>query len=89
MNELVASIFPDVCGKSHPTRLEHPSEQRHRIHPAEGHARRASAGDFCRAGSEVGGGEGIAEKSPPAGCVKNEEAWSQPEEPIEWITPDS
>jgi hypothetical protein len=30
------------------------------------HARRASAGDSGRPGSEIGGGEGTAEESPPA-----------------------
>src|SRR5215470_1117778 len=44
-------------------------EQRHRLHHAKGHARRASAGDSGRAGSEVGRGEGTAEESPPAGRV--------------------
>jgi hypothetical protein len=33
---------------------------------------RASAGDSCRARSEVGGGEGTAEESPPAGRVTDE-----------------
>ncbi len=47
-------------------------EQRHRLHHAEGHARRASAGDSGRPGSEVGGGEGTAEESPPAGGVTDE-----------------
>jgi putative transposase len=47
-------------------------EQRHWLHHAEGHARRASAGDSRRAGSEVGGGEGTAEESPPAGRVTDE-----------------
>jgi hypothetical protein len=36
------------------------------------HARRASAGDSGRAGSEVGSGEGTAEESPPAGRVTDE-----------------
>jgi hypothetical protein len=45
------------------------SEQRHRIHHAEGHARRASGGDSGQAGSEAGGGEGTAEESRPAGRV--------------------
>ena len=47
-------------------------EQRHRIHHAEGHARRASAGDSGRAGSEVGGGEETAADSSPAGRVTDE-----------------
>src|SRR5215469_9738544 len=47
-------------------------EQRHRLHHAKGHARRASAGDSGRAGSEVGRGEGTAEESPPAGRVTDE-----------------
>ena len=41
-------------------------EQRCRLHHAEGHALRASAGDSGRAGSEVGGGAATAEGSPPA-----------------------
>jgi hypothetical protein len=47
-------------------------EQRHRLHHAKGHARRASAGDSGRAGSEVGRGEETAEESPPAGGVTDE-----------------
>src|SRR5215831_21393483 len=47
-------------------------EQRHRLHHAEGHARRASAGDMGRAGPEIGGGEGTAKESPPAGRVTDE-----------------
>ena len=47
-------------------------EQRHRLHHAKGHTRRASAGDPGRAGSEVRRGEGTAEESPPAGLVTNE-----------------
>jgi len=43
-----------------------------RRHLVEGHARRASAGDSRRAGSEVGSGEGTAEESPPAGRVTDE-----------------
>src|SRR5712692_9772589 len=50
----------------------HPSEQRHRLHKAEGHACRASGGDSGRPGSEIGGGEGTAEESPPAGRVTDE-----------------
>src|SRR5580700_11547956 len=52
-----------VCG---PIQLS-PAAQRDRLRDAEGHARRASAGDSSRAGSEVGRGEGTAEESPPAG----------------------
>jgi hypothetical protein len=51
---------------------QHPFEQRHRLHHAEGHARRASAGDSGRPGSEIGSGEGTAEESPPAGRVTDE-----------------
>jgi hypothetical protein len=40
------------------------------------HARRASAGDPHRQGSEVGGGAKTATASSAAGCVKNEEAQS-------------
>src|SRR5438309_6943795 len=48
-------------------------EQRHWLHDAEGHARRASAGDSRRTGSEVGGGgEGTGEESPPAGRLTDE-----------------
>src|SRR6266849_9004379 len=36
------------------------------------HTRRASAGDSRRPGSEIGGGEGTAEESPPAGRVTDE-----------------
>ena len=36
------------------------------------HARRASAGDSGRAGSEIGSCEGTAEESPPAGRVTDE-----------------
>ncbi len=50
----------------------HPSEQRHRLHHAEGHARRASAGDSGRPGSEIRGGEGTAEEPPPAGRMTDE-----------------
>src|SRR6202049_2863137 len=42
------------------------------VRDAEGHARRASAGDSSRAGSEVGRGEGTAAESPPAGGVMDE-----------------
>src|SRR6516225_4567596 len=45
------------------------SEQRHRVHHAQGHARRASAGDSGRARPEVGGSKRTAEESPPACCV--------------------
>jgi hypothetical protein len=48
------------------------SEQRHRIHHAEGHARRASGGDSGRAGSEAGGGAETAADSSPAGRVTDE-----------------
>jgi len=41
------------------------------ITPKE-HACRASAGDSGRPGSEIGGGEGTAEESPPAGRVTDE-----------------
>ena len=47
-------------------------EQCHRLHHAKGHARRASAGDSGRAGSQVGSGEGTAEELPPAGRVTDE-----------------
>ena len=47
-------------------------EQRHRLHHAEGHARRASAGDSGRAGSEAGGGAETAADSSPAGRVTDE-----------------
>src|SRR5215469_18963226 len=47
-------------------------EQCHRLHHSKGHARRASAGDSSRAGSEVGRGEGTAEESPPGGGVMDE-----------------
>src|ERR1700686_4708733 len=57
-----------VCG---PIQLS-PAAQRDRLRDAEGHARRASAGDSSRAGSEVGRGEGTAEESPPAGGVMDE-----------------
>src|SRR5271169_873779 len=57
-----------VCG---PIQLS-PAAQRDRLRNAEGHARRASAGDSSRAGSEVGRGEGTAEESPPAGGVMDE-----------------
>jgi hypothetical protein len=57
------------------TALQHrASEQRHRVHHAERHACRTSPGDSGRAGSEVGGREGTAEESPPAGCAK-ESPW--------------
>jgi len=36
------------------------------------HARRASAGDSGRPGSEIGSSEGTAEESPPAGRVTDE-----------------
>jgi hypothetical protein len=47
-------------------------EQRHRVHHAEGHARRVSARDSGRAESEIGGSEGTAEESPPAGRATDE-----------------
>jgi hypothetical protein len=47
------------------------------LHHAEGHARRASTGDPCRAGSEVGGGPKTAPGSSSEGRVKNEEPRSQ------------
>ena len=49
-----------------------PAAQRDRLRDAEGHARRASAEDSSRAGSEVGRGEGTAEESPPGGGVMDE-----------------
>src|SRR3954447_19854315 len=45
-----------------------PSEQRGWLHHAKGHARRASAGDPCREGPEVGGAKAAADWS-AAGCV--------------------
>ena len=42
------------------------SEVEHGADSAEEHARRASVGDSGRLGSEIGGGEGTAEESPPA-----------------------
>ncbi|MBI4164827.1 MAG: DUF3592 domain-containing protein [Acidobacteria bacterium] len=53
---------------------QRPPEWCNRLHHAEGHPRRASAGDPCRAGSEAGGGAKTAADSSPAGCVKNEKA---------------
>src|SRR4029077_9231772 len=47
-------------------------EQRHRVHHAEGHARRVSARDSGQAGSEIGSSEGTAEEAPPAGRVTDE-----------------
>jgi hypothetical protein len=44
-----------------------------RLHHAEGHARRASAGDSRREGSEAGGGPKTAPGSSAASCVKKEE----------------
>ena len=49
-------------------------EQCHRLHYAEGHARRASAGDPCGEGSEAGGDAKTAVDSPAPGCVKSEYA---------------
>jgi len=51
---------------------QRPPEQCHRLHHSKGHARRPSAGDSSRAGSEVGRGKGTAEESPPAGGVMDE-----------------
>jgi len=48
---------------------QRPSEQRGWLHHAEGHARRASAGDPRREGPEVGGGAKAAADSSAAGCV--------------------
>ena len=48
------------------------SEQRHRVHHAKGHDRRAATGDSQGAGPKIGGGEGTAEESPPAGRVTDE-----------------
>ena len=48
-------------------------EQRGWLHHAKGHARRASAGDPCRAGSEAGGGAETAPGSPAERRLKNEE----------------
>jgi Integrase core domain len=48
------------------------SEQRHRLHHAKGRARRASARDSGRAGSEVGSGKATAEESSPAGRLTDE-----------------
>src|SRR6266700_6104472 len=47
-------------------------EQRHRVHHAEEHARRISSRDPGRAGSEIGGSDGTAEDSQPAGRVTDE-----------------
>jgi transposase InsO family protein len=55
---------------------QRPPEQCHRLHHAEGHARRASAGDPCGEGSEAGGGAKTAADSPAPGCVKSECAQS-------------
>src|SRR5215475_11304198 len=46
-----------------------PPEQCHRLHHAEGHARRASGEDPCRARSEAGGGAKTAADSPATGRV--------------------
>src|SRR5439155_23428963 len=47
-------------------------EQCDRLHHAEGHARRASAGDPRRQGSEAGGGEATTTYSSPVGRVKQQ-----------------
>jgi two-component system LytT family sensor kinase len=51
---------------------QHPLEQCHGLHHAEGHAHRASAGDSSRAGSETGSGERTPEESPPVGRAIDE-----------------
>lgn len=45
------------------------SEQRHRLHHAKGHARRASGGDSGRRRLEIAGGAGTAEESPSVARV--------------------
>ena len=63
---------------------QRPPEQRDWLHHAEGHARRASAGDPRRAGSEAGGGAKTAADSSPAGRLRSKGAhlrqpnWWQP-----------
>jgi hypothetical protein len=81
---LLRALSITICFRSHGRRCtafsgglrgalqQRSSEQRHRLHHAEGHARRASAGDSGRAGSKVGSSEGTAEESPPAGRVTDE-----------------
>jgi hypothetical protein len=51
-------VLAVVLGGSRAALQQRAFEQRHRIHHAAGHARRASAGDSGRAGSESGGGRG-------------------------------
>jgi hypothetical protein len=67
--------YNNVRLNSVPGRMHFPLSdlcQRYRLHHAEGHARRALAGDSGRAGSEVESGEGTAEELPPAGRVTDE-----------------
>jgi len=51
------NVLTTECYKEVRAKISRPSEQRDRLHHAEGHAHRPSAGDSDRAGSEVGGGE--------------------------------
>ena len=53
---------------------QRPPEQRHRLHHAEGHAGRASAGDPRRARPEVGGGAETAADSSPASRLRIDRA---------------
>ena len=69
-NAAVAGGCAAAGGGLRGTLQQCPPEQCHWLHHAEGHARRASAGDPCGAGPEVGGGAKTAADSSPAGRVK-------------------
>jgi len=73
-NAIVTGRCATSCGGLRRALQQRPLEQCHGLHHSEGHARRASARDSCRAGSEVGGGAKAAADSSPAGCVTNEKA---------------
>src|SRR5439155_25067519 len=68
-NAAVAGRCAAAGGGLRRTLQQRPPEQRGWLHHAEGHARRASAGDPRREGSEVGGSTKTASDSSAAGRV--------------------
>jgi len=79
-NANVAGRCAPSSGGLWPALQQGPPEQCHRLHRAEGHTRRASAGDPCRAGSKTGGGAKAAADSSAAGSVKTRPVSRQPKQ---------
>src|ERR1043166_90094 len=65
-NAAVAGRCAAASGGLRETLQRCPHEQCYWLHHDEGHARRPSAGDPCRARSEAGGGAEATANSPPA-----------------------